>query len=147
MVIFWLILAGAFLAVEFGTVALISIWFVGGALAAMVIALVGGLLWLQITVFILVSALLLVLLRPFLQKYVTPFKTKTNVYALAGQEALVVEPIDNLDGVGAVKLGGKVWTARSADGSRIPAGSVVRVQRVEGVKALVLPADAPRQDN
>ena len=143
MVIFWLILAGLFLAVEFGTVALISVWFVGGALAAMLIALLGGLLWLQIIVFLLVSAILLVLLRPFLQKYVTPYKTRTNVEALTGQEAVVTEGIDNLAGAGAIRLGGKIWTARSADGRPIETGCVVTVLRVEGVKAIVLPAKPP----
>ena len=137
MVYLWLILAVLFLAVEFGTVALISIWFAGGALCAMVLALCAVPVWLQMLAFILVSAILLVLLRPFLHRFVTPYKTRTNVDALPGQEALVLETIDNLLGAGSVKLGGKVWTARSVDGSAIAAGSVVRVERVEGVKLLV----------
>ncbi len=137
---FWLILAIVFLAIEFGTVALISLWFAAGAIAAMIAALVGGMLWLQILVFGLVSMALLLLLRPFLQKYVDPKKVKTNVYAMAGKQAIVTEDVDNLKATGAVKLNGVIWTARSADGNPIPAGSVVTVQSVEGVKVIVIPA-------
>ena len=137
---FWLILAIVFLAIEFGTVALISLWFAAGAIAAMIAALVGGMLWLQILVFGLVSMALLLLLRPFLQKYVDPKKVKTNVYAMAGKQAIVTEDIDNLKATGTVKLNGVIWTARSADGNPIPAGSVVTVQSVEGVKVIVIPA-------
>ena len=142
--ILWMILAVAFLVIEFGTVTLVSIWFVGGALAAMIASLLGAALWLQVLLFGLVSLLLLLLLRPFLRKYVNPMKTSTNVDALVGAEALVTEPINNLTGTGAIKVSGVVWTARSANGAPIPEGTVVTVQRVEGVKAMVLPASNPR---
>ena len=119
MYIFWIILAIAFVIIEFGTVALISVWFVGGSLAAMAAALVGGPLWLQVLLFALVSLILLLLLRPFLHRFIDPHKTRTNVDAVIGQQALVTEDIDNLNGTGAIKLGGTVWTARSsASGSR-----------------------------
>ncbi len=72
-----------------------------------------------------------------------PKKTRTNVDALRGKQALVTEPIDNLQGTGSIKLNGAVWTARSADGSRIDKDTVVVVQGVEGVKALVLPEPVP----
>ena len=83
---------------------------------------------------------LLLLLRPFLQKYVDPKKVKTNVYAMAGKQAIVTEDVDNLKATGTVRLNGVIWTARSYDGSPIPAGTVVTVQSVEGVKVIVIPA-------
>ena len=135
----WIVLAIAFLIVEFGTVTLISIWFFGGSLAALAAYYLGAPLWLQVLVFALVSLLLLLLLRPFLRKYVDPHKVPTNVDALIGKEALVTEEIDNLLGVGAVKVGGILWSARSATGVHIPIGTVVTVQSVEGVKAIVKP--------
>lgn len=142
MYIFWIILALAFLVIEFGTVALVSIWFIGGSLAAMVVALTGGPLWLQVLLFALVSLILLLLLRPFLRKFIDPNKVRTNVDAVIGREALVTEDIDNLLGTGTIKLGGTVWTARSVDNSRIQAGTVVTVQSVQGVKAIVTPTPA-----
>ena len=142
MYIFWIILAIAFVIIEFGTVALVSVWFVGGSLAAMAVALAEGPLWLQVLLFILVSLILLLLLRPFLRKYVYATKSPTNVDAVIGREALVTEDIDNLAGTGTIKLDGVIWTARSVDNSRIPAGTVVAIQSVQGVKAMVAPAPA-----
>ena len=142
MYIFWIILAIAFVIIEFGTVALVSVWFVGGSLAAMAVALAEGPLWLQVLLFILVSLILLLLLRPFLRKYVYANTSPTNVDAVIGREALVTEDIDNLAGTGAIKLDGVIWTARSVDNSRIPAGTVVAIQSVQGVKAMVAPAPA-----
>lgn len=137
MYILWIILAAVFLAVEFGTVALISAWFVVGALAAMLADLLGAVLWLQVLVFALVSLLMLLLLRPILRRYVDPHKVPTNVDALIGKDGLVTEPINNLEGTGTVKLDGLTWSARSDDGSPIPASTVVTVAAVQGVKLIV----------
>ncbi len=136
----WIILAIVFLAVEFGTVALISLWFVGGSVAALAVCLLGGPLWLQVLVFGLVSLALLLMVRPFLKKYIDPKKVRTNVDAMRGKQAVLIETVDNLAATGSLELSGVVWTARSADGSVIPAGTVVTIQGVEGVKVLVLPA-------
>ena len=144
MLIIWLVLAAVFVAVEFATVALISLWFAAGALAALVLYLLGAALWLQILGFALVSLAMLLLARPFLRRHVDPYKVPTNVDALLGKEAVVLDAIDNLAGRGTVRLEGKTWTARSADGRPIDAGTVVRVQSIEGVKALVLPAHETR---
>ena len=135
----WIILAIVFLAVEFGTVALISLWFVGGSVAALAVCLLGGPMWLQVLVFGLISLALLLLVRPFLKKYIDPKKVRTNVDAMRGRQAVLLETVDNLAATGSLELSGVVWTARSADGSVIPAGTVVTVQGVEGVKLLVLP--------
>ena len=139
MYILWIILAVAFLLVEFGTVTLVSIWFVAGALAALGAYFLGAALWLQVLVFAVFSMLMLLLLRPFLRKFVDPHKVPTNVDAVIGKEAVVTEAIDNLKGVGAIRLNGLTWSARSEDGSEIPVDTVVQVQAVEGVKAIVKP--------
>lgn len=139
----WVLWAAAvilFAVVEAGTVNLVSVWFVGGALAALAVSLLGGTLWLQITVFFAVSVILLASLRPFVRKYVTPKKTATNADMVLGQEAYVLEAVDNLRGTGAVKLGGKVWTARSLHETALPEGTLVKVVKIEGVKLYVEPA-------
>ncbi len=135
----WIILAAAFLIVEFGTVTLVSIWFVIGALAALGVWALGAPLWAQVLTFAAVSLLMLLLLRPFLRKFVDPHKVPTNVDALIGKEAIVTDAIDNLAAMGTIKVGGVTWTARSASGAHIPVGTVVTVQAVEGVKAIVKP--------
>ncbi len=137
MYILWIVLAAAFLVVELGTVTLVSLWFVVGALAAMAAALLNAAFWLQVLIFALVSLAMLLLLRPFLRKFVDPHKIPTNVDAMIGKTALVTEAVDNLREQGAIRFNGLIWTARSTDGNPIPAGEEVVIETVEGVKAMV----------
>ena len=139
MAVIWLGLMVLFLLIEAGTVALVSLWFAAGALAAILVSLLGGKLVIQGVVFLVVSCVLLALARPVLRKYYTPRITRTNVDGLPGSLGLVTADIDNVVGAGEVKLGAMTWTARSTDGSPIPAGTQVRVDRIEGVKAFVSP--------
>ena len=139
--IIWLVLLVAFLIVEAVTVTTVSLWFAGGALAALVVALVSGPVWLQVALFLAVSAVLLACLRPLVRKHFTPKIHSTNVDAVVGQRGYVTVSIDNDAASGTVKLGGMEWTARSADGKRIEAGTLVEVCRIEGVKAIVSPAE------
>lgn len=139
MPVIWLALLVLFLLAEAATVALVSLWFAAGALAAILVCLLGGSVAVQCVVFFLVSAVLLGLARPLLRRYVNPRIVKTNVDSVAGTEGLVTEAIDNISGAGQVKLGAMVWTARSTDGNPIPAGTRIRADRVEGVKVFVSP--------
>ena len=120
---------------------LVSIWFAAGALVAMIISMLGGELWLQIIAFCIVSGALLAGLWPFIRKFLNPNLTKTNVDSVIGSEGIVTADIDNLNAVGQVKLGGMEWTARSTSGADIPTGTRIRVDRIEGVKAFVSPAE------
>lgn len=120
---------------------LVSIWFAAGALVAMVISILDGMLWLQITAFCVVSGALLFALWPFIRKFLNPHLTKTNVDAVIGTQGVVTAEIDNLNAVGQVKIGGMEWTARSTSGANIPAGTRIQVDRIEGVKAFVSPAE------
>ena len=137
--IIWLVLMIAFLMIEAQSVAMVSLWFGAGALAALITALCGGELWLQIVVFFAVSVALLASLRPLARKYFTPKITKTNVDSVIGSEGLVTADINNLAAQGQVKLGAMEWTARSSSGEIIPAGTLVKVDKIEGVKAFVTP--------
>lgn len=135
----WLILLLGFLAVEAITVGLFSIWFAAGALLALAANLLGASVLLQATVFLVTSVLLLLALRPFAGKFLTPKLTPTNVDALIGATGRVTGAIDNVAASGQVKLGSMHWTARSADGAPIPQGTLVKVERIEGVKVIVSP--------
>lgn len=116
---------------------LVSVWFALGALAAVVVSLLGGAVWLQITVFLVVSTALLLSLWPITRKFLQPKNIKTNVDALVNSQGYVTMDIDNLAATGQVKLGSMEWTARSTDGNPIKAGTLVKVDRIEGVKAFV----------
>ena len=138
--ILWLALFAVFLFAAASTVSLVSLWFALGALAALVISFLGGELWLQGLVFVVVSVVLLFSLRPLARKYFTPKLTRTNVDAVVGTEGIVTEDVDNVAAQGRVKLGSMEWSARSVTGQNIPKGTLVKVQRIEGVKAFVAPA-------
>lgn len=133
----WVILIVVFAVLEASTVALVSLWFIGGALVALVAALLGAEIWLQVLLFFAVSGVLLLCLRPLAKKYITPRITHTNAQSNIGKIAVVTEPIDNLRGHGTVKIGGVEWSARSQDGSPIAADTEVEVLRIEGVKVFV----------
>ena len=85
----------------------------------------------------MISFVTLYFTRPLVKKYVNSKSQPTNADMVIGKEALVTEAIDNVEGVGAVAVGGKVWTARSADGQPVETGSIVTVLRIEGVKLIV----------
>ena len=139
----WVVLLILFLMMEGATVALVTIWFAAGALVAAIAALLGASVGVQLALFLAVSAGLLAMLRPILKKYVNPKIVKTNTDSLIGRECVVTEAIDNLAAKGQVKVGGMTWSARSDSGADIPAGTVVTVSRIEGVRLFVAPARVP----
>ncbi len=145
MSIVWVVLMVVFLVVEAATAGLTCIWFAIGSLAALIAALFDAQLWLQIVWFLVISFVTLYFTRPLVKKYVNSRSQPTNADMVIGKEALVTEDIDNVEATGAVSVGGKVWTARSADGGRIKSGAVVSVLRIEGVKLIVEPVPAQSQ--
>lgn len=139
-IIFWLSVMVFCIVIEANTVTLVSTWFALGALAALITALPSGpsLFWLQAVVFAVTSAGSLALLRPVCKQYLKKRDTRTNSDRNIGEIAICTERIDNSIGQGTVKVLGKVWTARSVDGSVIEEGATVRVQAISGVKLMVL---------
>lgn len=135
--IFWCVVFVGFLVLEAATVALTSLWFAIGALAALLCAWFHGPLWLQLLWFVLVSAAALFLCRPLAAKYVNGKSQPTNADRYLDTCGIVTETIDNAASKGSVKMEGRLWTARSADGRIIPKGSVVMAKEIRGVKLIV----------
>lgn len=143
MIIFWSVAMVAFVVIEFATVGLASIWFALGALCALIAALLGAQLWLQILWFAVISIAALLLTRPLVKKYINGRTLATNADRVIGGRAVVKERIDNLAGTGAVLADGKMWTARTADGSTAELGCIVTVREIQGVKLIV---ESPQQE-
>ena len=134
----WLVLMIILLVIEGVVPGLVSIWFALGALAALLSAIVGAPLWLQVVWFLVISVASLILTRPLAKKCVNSRTTPTNADMLIGQECVVTEAIDNVLGLGAVTVGGKVWTARTEDADiKAEVGQTMTVVRIEGVKLIV----------
>ena len=137
MIWVWLAAAVVFGIVEALTAGLVSIWFVAGSAAALIGAFLGAGLGVQVALFVVVSAAALAVTRPLVRRYTAGKAVPTNLDRVLGDSGKVMETIDNENSSGAVYVDGKTWTARSADGSVIPAGTVVEILRMEGVKLFV----------
>ena len=138
--VLWIAAIVIFGIVEAATVNMVSLWFMGGALAALVADLLGAGSWIQVALFLVVSAALLAALRPFVRKFISPRKIATNADMAIGREAYLTETVDNIRGTGALKLDGKEWSVRSASGAVLEKEMLVRVVKMEGVKLYVEPA-------
>ena len=119
---------------ELGTMQLVSIWFAAGAAAAFAAAYFGFEIWVQLTVFVIVSFLLLLVTRPILKKFTVKNKQPTNVELDVGKTAIVIEDIDNATSSGRARLNGVDWKAVSSDGQRIPKDSIVTIDSIKGTK-------------
>lgn len=134
---FWFFALLLLIVGEAATVGLTFLWFAVGALGAWFLALLGLPDWVQIVAFLGLSTVSLLLVRPLAQKLLHPGVSPTNADRILGQEALVIQEIDNHSERGQVKISGRVWTARSESGEVIPVQTTVRILRIEGVKVFV----------
>ena len=136
----WLCLTGALLLIEALTAGLTTIWFAGGAVAALICTFLGGPFWLQTGVFAAVSLILLLVTRPLVVKYMGRGRGANSLDRMIGQEVLVTEKIDNLQGTGEARVDGQYWMARSADNDRtIEKGEIAVIRAIQGVKLIVSP--------
>ncbi len=132
----WAGIAVASVILEIATVsALVSIWFAFGALAAMIIAIFNDIFWVQITVFLVVSLVLAMALRPITQKLLRGTAIPTNADRLIGMRTKLIQSIT--DEMGTLKAGGLIWNAISADGNPISKEAVVEILAMEGNKLIV----------
>ena len=146
--IFWLVAMIVFGAAEAMTVGLVAIWFALGSLVALISALLNAPLWLQFAWFVAVSVAALALTRPFAKRFLDSRRKATNADRVLQMVGVVTEEIRNIEGEGAVSIGGKVWTARSVTGETIEKDTVVQPVAIEGVKLIVNPVyDRETADN
>lgn len=143
----WATLFVVMLAAEATTLGLTTLWFAGGALAALVCSAAGTRPLVQVIVFLAVSVLLLALVRPVAKKYFNNSRVKTNADALAGMEGTVTEEIRMPDGTGRVSVRGQDWAARQEGGDHgLAEGTQVRVIRVSGATLVVEPAPEKKKE-
>ena len=135
MVWVWLGLLAFFVIVEALTANLLTIWFAAGSLVAFISTFFTENPMIQVVVFVVVSLIVLVALRPIAKKYTRTRKQATNADMYINAEGVVTEAISNLNAKGTVKVRGSVWTARSfSDEVEIPENTTIVVERIEGVK-------------
>jgi len=133
----WLIFALALAVAEALTGDMFLLMLGGGALAASATA------WLTHwpilgdgAVFLVVSVLLVVVVRPAVRRQLTPKTVQTGIKALEGKKAVVLYRVAGDQG--RIKLDGQVWTARPMDeGDVYEPGDSVTVLRIDGATAVV----------
>lgn len=135
---FWLIAMIVFVILELPTMGITTIWFALGSLTALAIAAVGGPMWLQVVVFLLVSFVALICFRKAVMSLFNKNRELTNAEGLIGKNAIVTEDISNLLSTGQVIVSGQEWTARSVqDDLILKKGEVVVIRAIQGVKLIV----------
>ena len=135
--IFWAVITVLLIVTEAITPQLVTVWFSLGSLSALLTSIITDKIWLQATVFIIVSVLSLFFTRPIVKKHINTKKIATNSDRLIGKTGIVKEKIDNNNAVGLVTVDGSLWSAKSKDGTSIDQGSEVTVEKIEGVKLVV----------
>ena len=134
----WLGIVMTAFIVEASTSALVAIWFVPAALISMTLSFFSVPLPVQIIVFLTLSGLFIFISFKFLKQKIETEKIATNVDSIIGENAVVIEEIDNLAYKGQVKVRGQVWTARSYDENvKYDKDDVLKIIAIEGVKVIV----------
>lgn len=137
-IIGWLAAIVLFVIIEINTMALTTIWFAGGSVAAFLAALFGVSVKIQLVLFLIVSGILLFFTRPFATKIINKGTVKTNAASLVGKKARVTAEINNQLSQGSAVVGGQEWTARTENEEDvIPAGEIVLIKEIRGVKLIV----------
>lgn len=137
--ILWIVLIIAFVIIEIATVGLTAIWFAGGAFIAMLVQIIGLNIYWQIAFFIVVSALMMMITRPWALMYFKPRLVKTNYETVLGEIVCLTEAVDNIKGTGTAVYKGQEWTARAYEnGKTFEAGAIVEVKEIRGVTLYVV---------
>ena len=135
----WLIIAGVFFIIEVMTVGFLVFWLGIAALITCIVSLFTTNLIVQTTVFVIFSALLLFLTRPFVEKFINKNEpsVKTNAYSIIGKEAVVTKTFSTSSKIGQIKIGSENWTAKSSNEEILSEGDKVKIEAIDGVKAIV----------
>ena len=136
MPFFWIAVTVLSVIAEANTYALVAIWFMPSALVATILAFFNVPVYVQVLVFVVLSALFIIFSRVIFGKTLRPKHTPTNADSVIGETAIVTEQVCNIENRGLVRVRGQIWSARSADGTVLEPGEVVCVISIEGVKLI-----------
>jgi len=111
-------------------------------IAAVIVCLLSLLIhnvFIQMAIFVILSALFLLLTRPFVEKFVIKKDERviTNAFSIIGKEGKITRSMDPITKLGQVKIGTEAWTAKTEDETLLEEGDVVKVEAIDGVKAIV----------
>lgn len=131
----WFIVFVVLLFIELATVNLVSIWFAVGSLLAFITTFITDNILIQILVFIISSAIALILTKPIIKKIKSREIVPTNFDRVLGKRGEVIKRITE-DKYGEVKVLGTVWTAMATE--TLEVGQKVKIKGIDGVKLVVI---------
>lgn len=135
----WLIAAGVFFIAEIITVGFMIFWLGVAAVIVCILSLFVSNVFIQMVVFLVLSTFLLLFTRPFVDKFANNKESviTTNAYSIIGKTAIVTKSFDASSKIGLIKVGSEKWTAKSANEEVFVEGDNVKVDAIDGVKAIV----------
>ena len=135
----WIILAGIFVIFEMIIPTDFLVFWLGiGALFAAVTSIFVDNITIQIAVFVISSILLVFLTKPFVKKFMkNSANISTNAYSIIGKTGIVISDIDPITGKGQIKIENEVWSAKTNNQEKIQKDALIKVDSIEGVKAVV----------
>lgn len=136
----WLLIGIIFLIIEAMSAALLTIWFVGGAVAAMILAALGASGTFQVVGFIVVSIVLLIVARPMIRKR-NQSTVRTNADRLVGKVGIVTKETTEFSN-GQGRVGGQIWTIQHLNKQRLAVDAHFKVHAIDGVKLIVTEIDS-----
>lgn len=134
--VIWLIVAGSMFILEILTVGFLFFWSAIAALITLALSFVIPNPTIQFVIFVISSILLILCTKPFVKK-ISPKDKPTNVYSVLGKKAIVSQTIENVKGLGQIKIDGDIWSAKNEIDEEIPEGTEVEILKIDGVKAVV----------
>lgn len=143
MFVLWIVVAALLLAVEVFTTAFFAVFIAAGLLAGAIVDLLGGDLWLQLVVIIVVSVIGVLVARPPLVRLMQrnrPTIVLKGVQGIVGQSAMTVDIVGDEHHPGHALLGGERWLAITEEPAPLPPDQEVTVAAVRGTTLVVRPA-------
>lgn len=135
----WIILAGIFVIFEMVIPTDFLVFWLGiGAVITAVVSVFVDNITVQVAVFCISSIILILCTKPLVRKFMKPSSNvSTNVYSIIGKTGIVVSEIDPISGKGQVKIGKEVWAATTTNQEKIEKDTIIKVDSIDGVKAIV----------
>lgn len=138
MGLFWLILCGLFIIIELCTVSFLAFFPAIGAFLASIAAYLNFNPNFQIIIFLVTSILLIIFMKPIMNKAIKTPTKKTNVNRIISKKGIVTETINKFDGTGIVKIDGELWSALAENEEEIiEKDTKIEVLKIKGVKVIV----------
>lgn len=133
---FWLAIMVGLIIFEAMTAQIVALWFIGGSLVSLILAIFNVHIAIQIVAFLIISITLMIFINPILKKLNKNKELKTNAEELTEEVGLVIKDIPT-DDIGEVKVKYQIWNAVSENNEPIEKGKKVSIVKIEGNKLVV----------